>query len=47
MTEGTFTWSDNTVWNATFTKWKSNAPNNGGATGNQVTLVSLHLTDIY
>ena len=49
VTEGTFTWSDDTAWSASFTKWKSNAPNNGGATGNQVTPachISLHLTDI-
>ena len=33
VTEGTFTWTDGAAWS--FTKWKSNAPNNGGTDGNQ------------
>ena len=33
ITEGTFTWTDGTAWSSTFSKWKSNAPNNGGTSG--------------
>ena len=35
VTEGTYTWTDGTAWSSSYTKWKNNAPNNGGTDGNQ------------
>ena len=43
QTEGTMTWSDGSAWS--YENWNTNAPNNGGADGNQ-DCVSMKVTGL-